>query len=34
VLEAENGVAGLAVASREKPDLILLDYNHARHGRV
>ena len=26
VLEAENGVAGLAVASREKPDLILLDY--------
>ena len=26
VLEAENGVAGLAVASREKPDVILLDY--------
>jgi len=26
VLEAENGVAGLAMASREKPDLILLDY--------
>jgi two-component system cell cycle response regulator len=26
VLEAENGEAGLAVASREKPDVILLDY--------
>lgn len=26
VLEADNGVAGLAVASREKPDIILLDY--------
>jgi two-component system cell cycle response regulator len=26
VLEAENGVAGIAVASREKPDIILLDY--------
>jgi two-component system cell cycle response regulator len=26
VLEAENGVAGLAVANREKPDVILLDY--------
>jgi two-component system cell cycle response regulator len=26
VLEAENGMAGLAVASREKPDVILLDY--------
>jgi two-component system cell cycle response regulator len=26
ILEAENGVAGLAVAKREKPDLILLDY--------
>ena len=26
VLEAENGVVGLAVASREKPDLIILDY--------
>ena len=26
VLEAANGVVGLAVASREKPDLILLDY--------
>lgn len=26
VLEAENGIIGLAVASREKPDLILLDY--------
>lgn len=26
VLEAENGVVGLAAASREKPDLILLDY--------
>ncbi len=26
VLEADNGVVGLAVASREKPDLILLDY--------
>jgi two-component system cell cycle response regulator len=26
VLEAENGVVGLAVASREKPDVILLDY--------
>ncbi len=26
VLEADNGVAGLAVAGREKPDLILLDY--------
>jgi two-component system cell cycle response regulator len=26
VLEGENGVAGLAVATREKPNLILLDY--------
>lgn len=26
ILEAANGVVGLAVASREKPDLILLDY--------
>lgn len=26
VLEAPNGVVGLAVASREKPDVILLDY--------
>jgi two-component system cell cycle response regulator len=26
VLEADNGMAGLAVATREKPDLILLDY--------
>lgn len=26
VLEADNGVVGLAVASREKPDLIILDY--------
>ncbi len=26
VLEAANGVLGLAVASREKPDVILLDY--------
>lgn len=26
VLEAANGVEGLSVASREKPDLILLDY--------
>jgi two-component system cell cycle response regulator len=26
VLEADNGVVGLAVASREKPDIILLDY--------
>ena len=26
VLEAENGIVGLAVASREKPDIILLDY--------
>ena len=26
VLEAENGVVGLAVAGREKPDVILLDY--------
>ena len=26
VLEADNGVIGLATASREKPDLILLDY--------
>ncbi len=26
VLEAENGVVGLAVAARERPDLILLDY--------
>jgi two-component system cell cycle response regulator len=26
VLEAENGVVGMAVASREKPDVILLDY--------
>jgi two-component system cell cycle response regulator len=26
VLEADNGVVGLAVASREKPDVILLDY--------
>jgi two-component system cell cycle response regulator len=26
VLEAENGVVGLAAASREKPDIILLDY--------
>ncbi len=26
VLEADNGVTGLAVASREKPDVILLDY--------
>jgi two-component system cell cycle response regulator len=26
VLEADNGVSGLAVAAREKPDLILLDY--------
>lgn len=26
VLEADNGVVGLAVAGREKPDLILLDY--------
>lgn len=27
VLEAENGEQGLAVAARERPDLILLDYN-------
>lgn len=26
VLEAENGVVGLAVANREKPDVMLLDY--------
>jgi two-component system cell cycle response regulator len=26
VLEADNGVVGLAVAGREKPDLIILDY--------
>ena len=26
VLEADNGMAGLAMATREKPDLILLDY--------
>jgi two-component system cell cycle response regulator len=26
VLEADNGVTGMAVASREKPDVILLDY--------
>ncbi len=26
VLEADNGVVGLAVAGREKPDLVLLDY--------
>lgn len=26
-LEATNGEEGLAVATREKPDLILLDYN-------
>jgi two-component system cell cycle response regulator len=26
VLEAENGIVGLAVATREKPDIILLDY--------
>jgi len=26
VIEAENGVTGLAMAGREKPDLILLDY--------
>ena len=26
VLEADNGVTGLAVASREKPDVMLLDY--------
>lgn len=26
VLEADNGIMGLAVASREKPDVILLDY--------
>jgi two-component system cell cycle response regulator len=26
VLEADNGVVGLAVASREKPNLIILDY--------
>src|SRR6266545_2015511 len=26
VLEADNGVVGLSVASREKPDIILLDY--------
>jgi two-component system cell cycle response regulator len=26
VLEADNGVEGLAMASREKPDVILLDY--------
>src|SRR5580692_12889377 len=26
VLEADNGVVGLAVASRSKPDVILLDY--------
>jgi two-component system cell cycle response regulator len=26
VLEADNGVVGLAVASRERPDIILLDY--------
>lgn len=27
VLEAADGEAGLAVATRERPDLILLDYN-------
>jgi two-component system cell cycle response regulator len=27
ILEATNGVDGLTIASREKPDLILLDYN-------
>ena len=27
VLEASNGVEGVAVAMREKPDLILLDLN-------
>jgi len=26
ILEAANGVVGLAIASREKPDIILLDY--------
>ena len=26
ILEAANGVVGLAIASREKPDVILLDY--------
>src|SRR5215831_14582125 len=26
VIEAANGVVGLATASREKPDIILLDY--------
>ncbi|HAV61187.1 MAG TPA: response regulator [Verrucomicrobiales bacterium] len=26
ILEAQNGVEGLAVATREKPDLIILDY--------
>ena len=26
MLEADNGVTGMAVATREKPDLILLDY--------
>jgi two-component system cell cycle response regulator len=27
LMEAENGEEGLAVASRENPDLIILDYN-------
>jgi two-component system cell cycle response regulator len=27
VIEADNGAAGITVASREKPDLILLDYS-------
>ncbi|MBX3734923.1 MAG: response regulator [Verrucomicrobiae bacterium] len=27
VCEAENGAQGLAAAARERPDLILLDYN-------
>lgn len=27
VLEAENGEQGLAVVARERPDLVLLDYN-------
>ncbi|HXP62275.1 MAG TPA: response regulator, partial [Dongiaceae bacterium] len=26
ILEAANGIVGLAVASRERPDLVLLDY--------
>ena len=33
VFEAEDGPSGLALAKREKPDLILLDINDARGRR-